>query len=175
MVTGDGRTLTYCLWGPADGAPVFWLHGAPGSRFMRHRDESYERTGARVITYDRPGYGGSTRLPGRPVVHAAADVVAIADALEFGEFAVGGVSGGGPHALAVAAQCGGRVARCATVVGIGPYGVADLDFFAGMSPDEQESWRLAEQGAEETSRASDARHRGAGRGAEGGCPDAGHR
>jgi len=114
---------------------------------MRHRDECYDRVGARVITYDRPGYGGSTRLPGRQVVEAAVDVIAIADALGFSEFAVGGLSGGGPHALA-AAQYGGRVARCATVVGIGPYGVADLDFFAGMSPEEQQSWRLAEQGDE---------------------------
>ena len=148
VVTGDGRTLTYCLWGPTDGAPVFWLHGSPGSRFLRHRDESYERAGARVITYDRPGNGGSTRLPGRPVVQTAADVIAIADALGLSRFAIGGISGGGPHALAVAAQYGGRVARCATVVGIGPYGMADLDFFAGMSPAEQESWRLAEQGAD---------------------------
>lgn len=116
---------------------------------MRHRDESYERIGARVITYDRPGYGGSTRLPGRPVVQAAVDVIAIADALGFSEFAVGGVSGGGPHALAVAAQHGGRVARCATVVGLGPHGVADLDFFAGMSPEDEASWRLAEHDAGE--------------------------
>jgi pimeloyl-ACP methyl ester carboxylesterase len=115
---------------------------------MRHRDESYERVGARVITYDRPGYGGSTRLTGRPVVQAAADVIAIADALGFGEFAIGGVSGGGPYALAVAAQHGGRVARCATVVGLGPYGVADLDFFAGMSPEDQEAWHLAEHSAD---------------------------
>jgi pimeloyl-ACP methyl ester carboxylesterase len=148
VVTGDGRTLTYCLWGPPDGAPVFWLHGAPGSRLVRHRDESYERAGARVITYDRPGYGGSTRQPGRSVVWAADDVIAIADALGFGEFGVGGVSGGGPHALAVAARHAGRVARCATVVSLGPYGVADLDFFAGMSPEDQEAWHLAEQSAD---------------------------
>jgi pimeloyl-ACP methyl ester carboxylesterase len=115
---------------------------------MRHRDESYERIGARVITYDRPGYGGSTRLPGRPVVQAAADVITIADALGFSEFAIAGVSGGGPHALAVAAQHGGRVARCATVVSLGPYGAADLDFFAGMSPEDQEAWHLAEQSAD---------------------------
>jgi pimeloyl-ACP methyl ester carboxylesterase len=77
--------------------------------------------------------GRSTRLPGRPVVQAAADVITIADALGFSEFAIGGVSGGGPHALAVAALHGARVARCATVVGLGPYGMPDLDFFAGMS------------------------------------------
>jgi pimeloyl-ACP methyl ester carboxylesterase len=101
-----------------------------------------------VITYDRPGYGGSVRLPGRPAKQAAADVAAIADALELGEFAVVGISGGGPHALAVAAQHRRRISRCATVVGLGPYGVPDLDFYAGMSLEETGLWRLVEQGAE---------------------------
>jgi pimeloyl-ACP methyl ester carboxylesterase len=34
------------------------------------------------------------------------------------------------------------------VVSLGPYGVADLDFFAGMSPEDQEAWHLAEQSAD---------------------------
>jgi pimeloyl-ACP methyl ester carboxylesterase len=34
------------------------------------------------------------------------------------------------------------------VLGVGPYGMPDLDFFAGRSLDEAASWRLAEQGAE---------------------------
>jgi pimeloyl-ACP methyl ester carboxylesterase len=56
-------------WGDAGGFPIFWLHGSPGSRFSRHHDESeYSRAGARVITYDRPGYGASDRDPGRLVV-----------------------------------------------------------------------------------------------------------
>jgi len=51
----DGRTLTFAEWGDRDGFPVFSLHGAPGSRFVRHYDESkYAEVGARVITYDRP-------------------------------------------------------------------------------------------------------------------------
>jgi pimeloyl-ACP methyl ester carboxylesterase len=74
--------------------------GSPGSRFGRHYDESeYSRAGARVITYDRPGYGGSDRDPGRRVVSCVGDVASIADALGIERFAVTGGSGGGPMRL----------------------------------------------------------------------------
>jgi pimeloyl-ACP methyl ester carboxylesterase len=142
----DGRVLACCQWGPAEGEPLFVLHGSPGSRFLRHPEEVYQRAGARVITYDRPGYGRSTRLPGRRVSHAAADVVSIADHLGLGQFSVCGISGGGPHALAVAACHPDRVRRCATVVSLGPYGVPGVDFFAGMPAADREEWAWAQQG-----------------------------
>lgn len=148
VATSDGRRLTFCAWGPPDGYPVFLLHGTPGGRLLRHVNGQYERTGTRAVTYDRPGYGGSDRLEGRRVAHAAADVAAIADELGLQEFAVIGVSGGGPHALAVAAALPHRVTRCATIVGIGAFDAPDLDFFEGMDEDEIEEWRLTTQGEE---------------------------
>jgi len=82
-------------WGDLNGFPVFSLHGTPGSRFGRHYDESaYIEVGARVITYDRPGYGGSDRHRGRRVVDCVSDVALIADALGVERFAVTGGSGG---------------------------------------------------------------------------------
>ena len=147
--TSDGRTLAFSHWGPADGSPVFFLHGTPGGRLLRHVGGEYERTGVRAITYDRPGYGGSDRLVGRAVVHAAADIAAIADHLGLTRFAVIGVSGGGPHALAAAAVLADRVTRCATVVGLAPFDAPDLDFFAGMGPETAEEWRELRQGGEE--------------------------
>jgi pimeloyl-ACP methyl ester carboxylesterase len=70
----------FAEWGGPDGFPVFLLHGTPNSRFARHYDESkYTEAGARVITYDRPGYGGSNRRPGRRVVDCVGDVAAIAE------------------------------------------------------------------------------------------------
>ena len=64
VTAADGRTLVFAEWGDLGGFPVFSLHGAPGSRFARHYDESaYAEVGARVITYDRPGYGGSVGGP----------------------------------------------------------------------------------------------------------------
>jgi pimeloyl-ACP methyl ester carboxylesterase len=142
----DGRVLSCCQWGPAEGVPLFVLHGSPGSRFLRHPEEVYQRAGARVITYDRPGYGGSARLPGRQVSHAAGNVVSIADQFGLGQFGVCGISGGGPHALAVAACHPDRVRRCATVVSLAPYGVVGLDFFAGMSAEDRQEWAWAKQG-----------------------------
>jgi pimeloyl-ACP methyl ester carboxylesterase len=50
-----------------------------------------------------------------------------------GQFAVTGGSGGGPHALAVAALLGHRVLRCLADVSIAPYGADGLDFLAGMN------------------------------------------
>jgi pimeloyl-ACP methyl ester carboxylesterase len=142
----DDRVLACCQWGPSEGEPLFVLHGSPGGRFLRHPEDVYRRAGARVITYDRPGYGGSTRLPRRQVSHAAADVVSIADQLGLGQFAVCGISDGGPHALAVAARHPDRVRRCATVVSLGPYGVPGLDFLADMPSADREEWAWAQQG-----------------------------
>jgi pimeloyl-ACP methyl ester carboxylesterase len=146
LTVPDGRTVCFAEWGDRDGFPVFALHGTPGGRLNRSPDESrYVAAGARVITYDRPGYGRSDRLPGRSVVDCVADVAAIADHLGIGRFSVTGGSGGGPHSLAVAARLGDRVVRARCSVGVAPYGLPDLDFFAGMDPlnVREFSWALA--------------------------------
>jgi pimeloyl-ACP methyl ester carboxylesterase len=134
--TADGRTLAFCEWGDPKGTPVFSLHGTPGSRLTRHPDaEVYRRAGVRAITYDRAGYGLSTRLPDRSIAHAAADVATIADALGIERFAVTGGSGGAPHSLACGALLAGRVTRCASVVGPAPYGPDGMgrdDWLRGM-------------------------------------------
>jgi pimeloyl-ACP methyl ester carboxylesterase len=133
VATADGRTLTIAEWGDLDGFPVFSLHGTPGSRFARHYDESaYANVGARVITYDRPGYGESDRLRRRRVVDSVADVSTIADSLGIERFAVSGGSWGGPHSLAVAARLPERVTRAACVAGVAPFDMPGFDWFAGM-------------------------------------------
>jgi pimeloyl-ACP methyl ester carboxylesterase len=136
VATVDGRRLTTAEWGDLEGFPVFLLHGnTPGSRFARHYDQGvYANVGARVITYDRPGYGGSDRLRGRRVVDCVTDVSAIADALGIQQFAVIGGSSGGPHSLAVAACLPERVTRAACASGVAPFDMLGLgfDWFAGM-------------------------------------------
>jgi pimeloyl-ACP methyl ester carboxylesterase len=89
--------------------------------------------GVRLISFDRPGYGGSDRQPGRRVAHAARDVEAIADHLGLGTFAVVGRSGGGPHALACAALLPERVTRAGVLVSLAPWAAEGLDWFAGMA------------------------------------------
>lgn len=144
--TADGRDLAFCEWGPPQGSPVIYLHGTPGSRYFRHTGGEYERTGIRFITYDRPGYGRSTRRPGRTVAQTADDVVVIADHLGLGQFAVLGASGGGPHALSAAAALPHRVTRCATICGVGPHDAPDLDISVGMSAEDAKEWRAVRTG-----------------------------
>jgi pimeloyl-ACP methyl ester carboxylesterase len=133
VTAADGRTLAIAECGDPDGFPVFLLHGTPGSRFAGQGDASvYAGVGARVITYDRPGYGGSDRFRGRRVVDCVADVAAIADSLSIERFGVTGGSWGGPHSLAVAARLPERVARAACVAGVAPFDMPGFDWFAGM-------------------------------------------
>lgn len=147
MTTPDGRTLCFAEWGVSDGEPLFSLHGTPGGRLNRHPhpDAAYGRLGARVITYDRPGYGSSDRHRGRTVVDCVGDVAWIADHLGIDRFAVTGGSGGGPHSLAVAARLADRVLRASCVVGPVPYGTVDIDFLEGMDPGNvtEFGWALA--------------------------------
>lgn len=94
VVLDDGRTVAYAEWGDPAGDPLFSLHGTPGCRLSRHPDPRlWSGLGLRVITLDRPGYGGSTPLPGRRVGHAPHDVGAVADALGVERFMVIGGSG----------------------------------------------------------------------------------
>jgi pimeloyl-ACP methyl ester carboxylesterase len=116
-----GRVVRYCLYGPAGGFPVISLNGTPSTRWRRPEQiEAMHRGGVRVLMPDRPGYGGSTRRPGRSVADVADDVRALADEQGWDRFAVSGGSGGGPHALACAALLAGRVIRCAVLSGVKP-------------------------------------------------------
>jgi len=144
----NGRSLAICQWGVPDGVPVFFLHGTLGGRLLRHAAGEYERHNLRVITYDRPGFGRSTRHQGRVVADGAADVALIADQLGVGRFGVVGVSGGGPYALAVAALLPERVTRCATIVTGAPLDAEGLDFFADMDPQRREDWQRIIAGGE---------------------------
>ncbi len=147
ITTTDGRQLAFEQVGDPAGTPIFSLHGTPGCRLSgRHPDLSrIGAAGLRLITYDRPGYGRSSRHRGRRVVDCVGDVAAVADELQLETFALTGGSGGAPHALAVAARLPERVTRVACNVGVAPYDAADLDWFAGMDPGnvEEFGWALA--------------------------------
>ncbi|MDP9182565.1 MAG: alpha/beta hydrolase [Actinomycetota bacterium] len=140
-----GRDVAYAEWGDPAGYPVVVLHGTPGSRLGRWSDnDALAATGMRQIGINRPGYGPSTRLEGRTVSFVATDVLAVADALGLDRFAVVGTSGGGPHALAVAALNPDRVSRCRVTSCLAPAGIPG--FFDGMDPHNVEEWELALRG-----------------------------
>jgi len=131
-----GRSAAVESWGAPDGVPIFLLHGTPGSRSgPRPRTSVLYQLGVRLISYDRPGYGSSSRQHGRSVADAASDVGAIADVLCPGQrIGVVGRSGGGPHALACAALLGDRVRSAAALVGLAPPDAKGLNWFDGMNP-----------------------------------------
>jgi pimeloyl-ACP methyl ester carboxylesterase len=148
-----GRALRVLEDGDPSGVPLITHHGTPGSRLLYRRwVEDASGRGIRLIAYDRPGYGGSDRHPGRVVADAAADVAAIADALGLDRILTHGRSGGGPHALACAALLGDRVAAAATLASVGPYGADGLDFLAGMGEDNVIEFRAALEGPEALAR-----------------------
>lgn len=133
VAVSDGRTLTVREGGDPEGFPVLSISGTPGSStlYERHARDAAER-GIRLFSYDRPGYGGSTRRKGRNVADCAADIAAVCDALGVDRFCVWGISGGGPHALAAAALLPDRVIAAAVLASVAPYDAEGLDFLDGM-------------------------------------------
>jgi pimeloyl-ACP methyl ester carboxylesterase len=133
----------------AVGQPVLLFHDGLGSRLMADPLAAVAtHAGLRLVSYDRPGFGGSTAQPGRRVADAAADVTAIADRLGVDRFAVWGTSGGGPFALACAALLPDRVVAAALVSPLAPIDAPGLDWSAGMAEQVAQLHRLAAAGRE---------------------------
>ena len=117
----DGRALAYAEYGLSDGKPVFFFQGTPSSRLFHHPDESIAVSlGARIITIDRPGFGLSDPKPNRTLLDWPDDVMELADALALEQFAVGGISGGGPYVAACAQKIPHRLTKAGIVSGGGP-------------------------------------------------------
>ncbi len=139
-----GRSMSVESLGDPEGKPVFLLHGTPGGRNgPRPRGIVLYRLGIRLISYDRPGYPGSDRVPGRKVADAAKDVRIIADYLDIDRFSVVGRSGGAPHALACAALLQDRVISAAALASLAPKDADRLDWEAGMTESNVRAYRLA--------------------------------
>ena len=114
--TDDGRTVAWTEWGDPDAVPVLRVPGVPGSRWNVRTDTStWRERGLRMLTTERPGFGRSTRLPGRGFAEHADDLAQVLDAAQVDRAFVYGASGAAPHILAFAARHPDRV-RAATVL-----------------------------------------------------------
>jgi pimeloyl-ACP methyl ester carboxylesterase len=135
--------------GPRDAFTILWHTGSPqtGALLDPLLAATAERR-IRLLSYGRPGYGGSTALPERDVASAASDVAQIADTLGLDRFAVMGHSGGGPHALACAALLPDRISGVVALASLAPFEADGIgDWFGGMASD-GESLRAAARGRE---------------------------
>jgi pimeloyl-ACP methyl ester carboxylesterase len=144
LTLADGRSLDVDVSGPDGGTPLVVHHGTPGERSQYPPfAEAAAARGLRYVSTSRPGYGGSSRQPGRAVADCAADTAAVLDQLGARRCYTVGGSGGGPHALACAALLPDRVRACATVAGVAPFGAEGLDFLEGMGRENHEEFGAA--------------------------------
>jgi pimeloyl-ACP methyl ester carboxylesterase len=145
----DGRRLDMRVSGPADGVPLVFHHGTPGAATpVRALERAAHERGLRLVTTSRPGYGDSSRQPGRVVVDVVADTAAVLAAIGTERCLIAGWSGGGPHALA----CGARLGAAAAVLviaGVAPYGAEGLDWMAGMGEENIVEFSAAVHGEDE--------------------------
>lgn len=117
----DGRVLSYAEYGNPTGRPVLYFHGTPGSRLERPPLPASTGLGpVRLVVPDRPGYGRSSFHRGRRLLDWPSDMAHLADVLGMPEFAVVGVSGGGPHAVACAYAIPHRLTGVALVSSLAP-------------------------------------------------------
>ncbi|HEY3312421.1 MAG TPA: alpha/beta hydrolase [Anaerolineales bacterium] len=143
----DERRICIIEAGQPNGIPILVQNGTPGSRLLYHQwVKDAESRGIRLISYDRPGYGGSTSQPGRTIASAAEDVAAIAKDLKLRRLSVWGISGGGPHALACAALLPDLVAAAVALASPAPYQSDGLDWLAGMGEDNVQEFGAALKG-----------------------------
>lgn len=123
VTTQDGVQIFYKDWGPKDAQPVVFHHGWPLSsddwdaQMMFFRLQNY-----RVIAHDRRGHGRSTQTDsGNEMDTYAADVTALADALDLkNAIHVGHSTGGGEVARYVARAKPGRVAKAVLIGAVPP-------------------------------------------------------
>lgn len=141
----DGRFLEYFDNGIASTSAIVFHHGTPGhGHAWAPWLELAASRGIRALSYSRAGYGISDRNEGRTVASNNSDIRELLDSFGIRDFISIGWSGGGPHALATTtlAGCKGAI----TLAGVGAYGVDDLDFLAGMGPENEEEFSEALKG-----------------------------
>lgn len=143
VALSDGRVLDVFIGGDDKGFPLLLHHGTPSdsTTFADWHDDCRSK-GLRIICASRGGYATTSRSRGRSVADVAKDSRELLDLLGHGAFVTAGWSGGGPHALACGGLDDGGCMAVATLAGVGPHEQPDLDFTAGMGPE-----NIAEFGA----------------------------
>ena len=117
----DGRKVAFAEFGDPAGRPLFVCHGSFESRRFEAEADWTAARHIRVITPDRPGFGGSDPLADRTLLGWPRDLEDLANELGIDDFAIIGWSGGGPHTLAAAHELGRAFAALALVGSFAPF------------------------------------------------------
>lgn len=140
----DGRVVAWSEFGDVDGLPLLRVPGTPGCRFSLRADRRpWTQRHLRVITTERPGFGASSRLPGRRFREPADDMAAILDQLGIAAVHLIGGSGSAPHQLAFAAEHPDRVRAMTVLVGAAPPTEEEIGQMIGVNA---EGHHLVRQG-----------------------------
>jgi pimeloyl-ACP methyl ester carboxylesterase len=124
----DGQVVEYWEGGAPDGRPMIMHPGTPESRVMgRWGHEAAVSAGVRLFALNRPGYGGSTSSTEPSLLATGRVTAAMAAQAGLDGYAVFGLSGGGPFAVATAVADPDHVRALGIVGGIGPWRVIDDD------------------------------------------------
>jgi pimeloyl-ACP methyl ester carboxylesterase len=130
----DGRVVAWSEFGDEDGLPLLRVPGTPGCRYSLRADRTpWTQRHLRVITTERPGFGASSRLPGRRFREPADDLAAILDSLGLGAVHVIGGSGSAPHQLSLAAWHPDRVVAMTVLVGAAPLADDEITQMIGIN------------------------------------------
>jgi pimeloyl-ACP methyl ester carboxylesterase len=132
----DGRIVAWSEFGDEAGLPLLRVPGTPGCRYSLRADRTpWTQRHLRVITTERPGFGASTRLPGRGFCEPADDLAAVLDHLGLQAVHVMGGSGSAPHQLAFAARHPDRVRAMTVLVGAAPCTAEEAGQLIGINAD----------------------------------------
>jgi non-heme chloroperoxidase len=144
--TKDGTEIFYKDWGPRGAQPVVFHHGWPLSaddwdnQMMFFLDQGF-----RVIAHDRRGHGRSSQTDtGNEMDTYAADVIALASALDLrSAIHVGHSTGGGEAVHYVARAESGRVAKAVIIGAVPPVMVKSAKNPGGLPIEVFDGFRAA--------------------------------
>ncbi len=124
----DGRVIEYWDGGDPAGHAVILHPGTPETRVMgRWAHDAAVGAGVRLVAVNRPGYGGSTSVTNPSLLGAGMDTATLARGIGLEEYAVVGLSGGGPFAMATAVADPSHVRALGVVGGIAPWRLLEDD------------------------------------------------
>jgi pimeloyl-ACP methyl ester carboxylesterase len=109
------RTTTRAAWFAAEERVIVFCHGDPGAGIFDPDPAATRASNVRLLSVDRPGYGGSQPRAAVTVASAADDLATVLDSIGVDRAGVVGWSAGGRVALALAARRPDLVDRVAVV------------------------------------------------------------